>query len=389
MKRFLIVVLALTAFGEHALAQAFVQNTMYPFARYMYNPGAAGLVERPQLMLLGRVQWAGIPGAPRLVVAAADGEVRNVGGLGAYLIRDELGPLVSSGLNASYSFHLNVGENGSKLGIGVQGGFLQRSINTVWIYRDVIDPLIGPAEANYSAATGTATLGAGLFYRHMDSDGNERFFAGLSGLDLLEPSIENLTLTPGINSDSRVPRTFYFTGGYRFYLNAAEGSYFMPSLLARTDGSSFQMDLSTYFKYKVLTLGLNFRGLTQKNGRSIGESFGFILGSDLSDRSFMGYSYDYTLSNLGINGDASSHELVFTYRFGNASGFRPNVIDPIDIDAGASFAAPRDRTPDLSNPSPKAPKASKTPKENKPKEAKTKPEKQPKTKAPKTPKKQK
>ena len=54
-----------------ASAQVYFQNTMYAFNRFVYNPAAAGMSQigmenGVNLTLLGRQQWLGIEGAPRL-----------------------------------------------------------------------------------------------------------------------------------------------------------------------------------------------------------------------------------------------------------------------------------------------------------------------------------
>ena len=54
-------------------------------------------------------------------------------GIGAYIIRDELGPIATTGVNLAYSFRLET--QLSYLGpcnIGVEGGYLQKSLNTVF-----------------------------------------------------------------------------------------------------------------------------------------------------------------------------------------------------------------------------------------------------------------
>ena len=150
-------------------------------------------------------------------------------------------------------------------------------------------------------------LGAGLFYTH----DNDRFYLGISGHDLLEPNIDALTLSPDIGTASRVPRSFYVMGGYKFDLGSGDDQSLQPTFLARTDGVVYQFDVSLYWQYSVMTFGVSHR---------LNESFSGMIGMVLSTNTMIGYSYDYNITGLNANGDASSHELVLTYRIPDAKG---------------------------------------------------------------------
>ena len=149
-------------------------------------------------------------------------------------------------------------------------------------------------------------LAAGLYLSGRDDDDREQFYLGISGQDLLEPSIDEITLSPGVGPDSRVSRTFYVTGGYRFDLS--DDIELEPSFLVRTDGASSQFDLSAFLTLKSLVIfGLSHRFYN--------DSFAGTLGVRISDNSMIAYSYDYTLNGLNQNGDISSHEIILSYTF--------------------------------------------------------------------------
>ena len=318
MRKILFTLLPLVLLCLSASGQVYVQNTMYHFSPFVYNPAAAGTAEDGDLRLglLGRLQWSGIDGAPRLVVAYGDVLIDDIGGVGAYAVRDELGPIVTTGINLAYSFHWEPSflPNG-KLNIGVEAGYLQKSLNAVWKFKDVFDPIIGNSGANFTASTGVPNLGAGIFYTHDDN----RFYLGISGHDLLEPSIDALTFTQGVGMDSRVPRSFYLMGGYKFDLG---GSDLQPTFLARTDGSVYQFDVSLYWTYDVMTFGVSHR---------FQESYSGIIGMQLSTNTMIGYSFDYNINGLGQTGDASSHELVLSYRIPDATSKGKGNTGPLQI----------------------------------------------------------
>lgn len=317
MRKILFTLLPLVLLCLSASGQVYVQNTMYHFSPFVYNPAAAGTAEDGDLRLglLARLQWAGIPGAPRLVVAYGDTYIDDIGGVGAYVVQDELGPIVTTGINLAYSFHWKPSFLPSgTLNIGVEAGYLQKSLNAVWKFQEVFDPIVGNSGANFSASVGVPNLGAGIFYTHDDN----RFYLGISGHDLLEPSIDALTFSQGVGTDSRVPRSFYLMGGYRFDLGQ---SSLQPTFLARTDGAVYQFDVSLYWTYNdLMTFGASHR---------FGESFSGMLGLQLSTNTMIGYSYDYNINGLGVTGDASSHELVLTYRIPDRNSNRTKQDGPL------------------------------------------------------------
>jgi type IX secretion system PorP/SprF family membrane protein len=309
-----------------ATAQVYFQNTMYAFNRFVYNPAAAGMAQMGMengvnLTLLGRQQWLGIEGAPRLSTLFVNSPVSSLnGGIGASLIVDQQGPLTSTGLDVSYAFYLlDSEESNLRLSIGVSGGFRQKALNGNWIYdtSNGEDPIL--PGANSSAIV--PSLGAGIYL----SDADGRFFVGLSGLDLLEPSLEGLLLNTGVGEDSDVDRSFYLIGGYKFDLDFGTGNEMSitPTIMAKTD-ETFppQVDMNVYWNYNPVTLGLGYRFFN--------DSFSAMLGVNVNDRTFLGYSYDYTMNALNAAGDLSTHEIIISYTFPASTGKQNREVDILD-----------------------------------------------------------
>ncbi|TAE51023.1 MAG: type IX secretion system membrane protein PorP/SprF, partial [Bacteroidetes bacterium] len=279
------------------------QNTLYYYNRMGYNPAATGvplpgMEQGAALTLLGRYQWMGIEGAPRMAGLSYQNYFESFkSGIGATLVSDQLGPITSSWIDVSYAFQMDLGES-LRLRIGVNGGVRQNRLSPNWIYNTFNgeDPIL-PGDVRTVLAP---SLGAGLYL----TDANDKFFVGLSGQDLLEPSIAGLTLQP-LTSDSRIPRSFFLMGGYRFDFGVDGRSSLTPSVMLRTDGiMPPQADVSVRYTYKPIVLGLNYRFHN--------DSFSGILGFNVSDRTFLGYAYDYTLSPLNSQRDVNSHEIILT-----------------------------------------------------------------------------
>lgn len=318
MNKIWFSLLALLALCMPAFGQSFIQNTMYDFNRFVYNPASAGLGNKGtnqgwSINALGRLQWAGIDGAPQLVSLSAHRNFDGFGSLGGYIMQDELGPLSNTSINLSYALPLEVGTG--NLSFGVSGGYSQRAINQTIIAIRPDDPVFNNGTNFLQASTGVFNLSAGAFYQSKKF-GYQQFFVGLSGQDLLEPSIDALKIDPSAGGVSNVPRSFYLTSGYRIPMGFWTDNvynYIQPSIMMRLQGSVVQSDITVLAKVSALSAGVNYRGLWYAGNDRGSESVGAILGFDLSEELFFGYSYDLNLSSLNSNGDASSHELILTF----------------------------------------------------------------------------
>ncbi|MEZ4686533.1 MAG: PorP/SprF family type IX secretion system membrane protein [Bacteroidia bacterium] len=340
MNKIWFSLLASLALCMPAFGQSFIQNTMFDYNRFVYNPATAGLGDKGtnqgwSINALGRLQWAGIDGAPQLVSLSGHRNFDGFGSLGGYIMQDELGPLSSTSINVSYALPLEVGSG--HLSFGVSTGFSQRAINQSIIAIRPDDPVFNGL-TDLSASTGVFNLSAGAFYQSQKF-GYQQFFVGLSGQDLLEPSIDALKIDPTSGGVSNVPRSFYLTSGYRFPMGVwtpGTYNYLQPTVMLRLQGSVVQSDISLLTKVSALRAGINYRGLWYTGNERGSESIGGILGFDLSEELFFGYSYDLNLSSLNSNGDASSHELVLTFNLAGQDAKPRKSGTPVKNDPNAT-----------------------------------------------------
>jgi type IX secretion system PorP/SprF family membrane protein len=315
-----------------ASAQVFFQNTMYPYVRFAYNPAAAGFAQPgmeagTNFTLMGRQQWLGLEGAPRTPLFAFNTQLPNkIGSFGAILASDKTGAISSSWLDVAYAYQIEIGTR-LKLSIGASGGMKQVSISDNFIYDQSggIDPVVPTAPR----AVFVPNLNAGLYLTSVDpaTDREGSFFVGISGQNLLEPNIEGLLDVTGIGEDSKVSRTIALMGGYRFDFSPRLS--LQPMLMMQTDGvGNPQTTASVYLNYKPIVLGVNYR-------INSGESVGGMVGFNISDRTFFGYSYDYPTTALSTGGDLHSHELILSYTLpGTGAKGRGKKVDVIDTNGG-------------------------------------------------------
>jgi hypothetical protein len=117
----------------------------------------------------------------------------------------------------------------------------------------------------------------------------------------------------------------YFTvhGGYR-YIISAKGSgrakldeFVSASVLYRKERQYDQLDIGAYYFKSFLNIGLWYRGLPIKKykpGYPNRESVSILLGLEIPDKNFrIGYSYDITVSKLGISNSQGSHEISLVF----------------------------------------------------------------------------
>lgn len=120
--------------------------------------------------------------------------------------------------------------------------------------------------------------------------------------------------------DDALPRKTSIHGGYKIplsgnYRSSREVSL-SPTFNYRTQADFRQLDLGAYFTISPVIFGLWYRGIPiEENNRT--ESLVGMIG--FSKNHFaIGYSFDYTLSDLGIEtGGAHEFSIAYTFKWGN------------------------------------------------------------------------
>jgi type IX secretion system PorP/SprF family membrane protein len=143
--------------------------------------------------------------------------------------------------------------------------------------------------------TGNALdMAAGLYYQH------RQWYAGVSVLHATAPSIEL-----GTRSIIDIARTYYLTGGYNIRLHNPFITIH-PSVLARTDGTAYRVDVTTRVKYtyekRMLYAGVAYSPTNSVTALIGGNFHGVCLG----------YSYEAYTSALSFK--HGSHELFVGYQ---------------------------------------------------------------------------
>ena len=305
-----------------AHAQFDTQLSQYWAMPAYYNPAATGTTDYLHIGGGTRLQWIGIPKAPKAFLAGADMPVKLMGkriGVGVMVQQESLGLFsdLNAGLQASYKLRLFKGT----LSIGVQLGIFDQGFKGSEVYIPDGDDY---HEKNDNAIPtndlhGTAfDLAAGVHYTH------KYFWAGLSATHLTQPTVKLNTKegTDDSGYETQAGRMLYFMAGSNIPIKNTLFEI-QPSLLLRTDIKSMvQAEVTARLRYnRFLTAGVAYR---------TNDAISLQLGAEYKNV-FVGYSYDYPLSAIS-KASSGSHEVLVEYNLKlNLAGKNKNKHKSIRI----------------------------------------------------------
>lgn len=262
-KLFTKLALVVVGISGVANAQQDPQFTQFMHNKLIFNPGYAGTSGAYCGVAQYRKQWLSFNGAPTSM--AFSGDMRLPGmpiGLGINVMTDAVGPMSTKFFRLAGAFNLTKIAGGT-LGIGIDAGFLQKSISSNWIVPEPLknDPSI-PGFGGFIPATGEPAfnnpdlnktnfdLGFGAFYQIPG-----KFYAGLSMTHLPAATIESKSLS---TLRYQLTRHYYVTAGYT--IPVTPWSKLMPNILYKTDFASSSLDLNlNYMFIDKLWIGGTYR----------------------------------------------------------------------------------------------------------------------------------
>ena len=324
--RYLYIVLILFVCVGEIEAQQLPQISQYLRNQYMINPGAAGVYDFTDVTLGGRLQWAGLADAPKTSYLAASAPLstftkrgrsrynpglRNSSGVaknpeintgklkhavGLQAIADQFGAFRKINVSGTYAIHIPVLDNynlsfGTNVGI-VSNTFLQ---DRAVVAAASLDNTYSTFVSN-NGNVNTLNVGAGLYFYS-----NELFF-GVAADQLTQDLV-----TFGSGTANFDPRMhFNLTGGYKFHIG--ENYSITPAFLMKYIlPVNPTIEGSVQFEYKEwIWAAVSYRHKDALVG---------MVGMNLSNRFKIGYSFDYTLSDINYYA-SSGHELILGIMLG-------------------------------------------------------------------------
>jgi len=285
----ILAVLAVSCLSTVGFAQQDPQFSQNMYNRLFVNPAYAGSSESICAHLLYRNQWVNYDGAPKTGVIGIDGPVANGKvGVGLSILTDKIGFENTLQGKLAGNYKLDVGQG--KLGLGIDLDFMQHQIDGEFRAPDpsLVDPSIPK-----TGVSGTAfDLGFGAYYN------NDKFFAGLSASHLLESSVN-------LDNFSKVyKRHIYGMVGYNFEVSPTVVLKPMVFVKSVSGNTTFDINLNAQFNERFW-VGVSYRNEDAIVG---------MLGMNITEKLKVGYSYDFTTSELKNYSDGT-HEIMLGYCF--------------------------------------------------------------------------
>lgn len=275
-----------------ASAQQDPEYTQYMYNTMAVNPAYAGSTGALEATLLHRSQWVGISGAPETQSFSIHAPLRNEKvGLGLSVVNDKIGPSSELYLDGNFSYSIPLGYE-KRLAFGLKAGM--RMLNVDWSkgrYYDPNDVLLNQNIDNQAKLA----VGAGIYYY------TDKWYVGASVPSFIENSYYD-DVQESIDYDRL---HYYFMGGYVFDLNP--NLKFKPAFLVKAvSGAPLTADISANFMIaEKFVIGGSYR---------TDDSVSILAGFQISKSFYVGYAFDYTVSDLNKYNDGS-HEIILRYQF--------------------------------------------------------------------------
>jgi type IX secretion system PorP/SprF family membrane protein len=318
-KRFTVFLFFLFSFPGMVSGQDPQFSQFYAAPLYL-NPAFAGSTELARVGANYRNQWPSLNASFVTYSAFFDYYFDDYNsGVGLLFLSDQegLAGLQTHTVALQYTYQFRITQD-LVVRPALQGSFSNRSIdinNLVFGDQINIDGVFKPVtDENFNADwnRNIFDVGAGVLAY------TRKFWVGFAAHHLLEPDqsfLEEVSVLPrkySVHVGYKIPlptkTDLTFNSGYR-------DVSITPTAQFKQQGQFSQMDIGTYFTYEPVVFGLWYRGVPFKpvEGLSNNESIVFLAGITTNGLN-IGYSFDYTISQLGIR-SGGAHEISIRYEF--------------------------------------------------------------------------
>ncbi|MEO6174058.1 MAG: type IX secretion system membrane protein PorP/SprF [Flavobacterium circumlabens] len=290
----IILFISLLFYITSVSAQQDPEYTHYMYNMSVVNPAYA--TGTPAMLNVGglyRTQWVGAYGAPKTFTFFGHTAISDKIEVGLSLISDDIGDGAKKENNfyADFAYVLNLGGK-NKLSLGLKAGFtsLQTNFNG-FRFTDTETDLAFAQNINVTRPN----IGIGAYYFR------NNFYAGLSAPNIL--SSKHIEEKSGINAYGSEEIHTFLTAGYVFQIN--DRVKLKPAFMSKfVKGSPITVDLTANVLYNgKFELGAAYR---------LDDSVSGLFNINITPSLRVGYSYDYTLSNLG-QFNSGTHEIMLLF----------------------------------------------------------------------------
>ncbi|UCH15280.1 MAG: type IX secretion system membrane protein PorP/SprF [Bacteroidales bacterium] len=316
MLRLVLIILIVVSQFITVLGQQLPTYSQYTFNKFLLNPAAAGSDGYTAISVIAREQWVGFKGTPRTHAITGESRIlknsfisKNASvrrkrrmssrsgrvGWGAHLFNDKNGPIDRTGIEGTYSYHIDFSDYRISFGLSVMLFQFRLKSGDLIFSDDLNDDLIsGNKQSLYIPDSDF-----GVYFS------SREFYAGLSIMQILQSAIK---FGNKYGSKYGVKRHYNLMGGYIYNLN--DNFTIEPSFLLKVS-SPFrpQLDLSTMVIYKRDYWG----GISFRTGSAL-----IIFAGTKINRYFIGYAFDYNFNSL-MSHTVGSHEIMLSVKLGDSA----------------------------------------------------------------------
>lgn len=299
----LLFVLFNDGFCQDPTFSQFYANPLY------LSPSFAGATQEYRLGINYRNQWPSIPGVFHTYSISYDMAMPNFnsgfGVLATYdvagsgdLSTTNIGLVYSYDFNITREWHIRPGVNFKFYYLGLD---IYKLVFNSQISGSGISPSVTPPPFDNVADVDFAT--SALIY-------NDQYWAGFTLDHLLVPK------TSFYGDEANVPVKFNFYGGAQILrktrLRVKLQEVLSVAVNFQKQAKFYQTDLGLYYYKHPLIFGLWYRGIPFATSQA-GDAIIGLIGIK-TDELHIGYSYDFTISNL-ISATSGAHEISLIYEF--------------------------------------------------------------------------
>jgi len=302
MKKYYIFILFLFIFTGSVYSQFDAQISQYMLHNSSFNPAAVGEGEMIDVIGQQRINWLNFPGGGGSTTLFSINSPLKLGnsvqGIGLSFLKDKFGGLSNQAFHLQYSFKKNIGKG--RLSLGTDIGFVnvafsgdsvaRHNINIGEYHKLSADPAI--PITNVSGTSFDMSLGAWFSMKN--------WYSGISFQHLNQPVVDWSN-----TAQFSISNALYATGGFDYKLQN-EKYVLKPSMLLKTDFSSWQLDLTSRLEYNNKYWG----GLTYRWQDAVV----LMAGINIAGGVTLGYSFDISTNKL-ITTNYGSHEFILIYSF--------------------------------------------------------------------------
>lgn len=275
------------------------------FADYNYNPfiinaAYAGLTENTEVSISNSGFFNQFEGSPKTFSLSGHGAInRKKMGLGAGIIRDQIGVTNSTQFFAAYSYKIFFDLESNRpywklydagvISFGITAGLQQYQNNLAEL------GIVTDSKFSQNESASIPTVGLSFLFNYSS------FYVGVSSPNILGNSFAS-------DDSIKINSVYYGYFGYRFFNNQFQDLMIKPNVLLKyEEDAALQADINLAVSFKNrFEIGAGYR---------TSNSINFLAGIYLFNNLRILYNYNVTPANDNALGN--THGFILSYQFGN------------------------------------------------------------------------